>query len=124
LDEARATIRVDKWLWYARFFKTRGLATKCVAGGQLRVNGDRVSKPSFAVGAGDTLTFPQARQIRVVRICAPGNRRGPAPEAQALYDDLTPDPDPAEKSVPVRRSGRPDRNERRAAARLKRFDLE
>ena len=62
------TQRLDQWLWHARFFKTRGLATKLVAGGQVRVDGIRISKPSHALRPGATLTFPQARRIRVIRV--------------------------------------------------------
>jgi len=84
-----AKTRLDKWLWQARFFKTRARAAKLVSAGKARVNGARVSKPARLVGPGDVLTFPQAKQIRVARIVAIGTRRGPAPEAQALYQDLT-----------------------------------
>ncbi len=112
MNDARPTIRLDKWLWYARFFKTRGLASRVVAGGQVRVNSVRVGKSAHAVGEGDTLTFPQGRRIRVVRILAPGTRRGPAPEAQGLYDDLTP---PEERQPPTPRIGeRPTKRDRRA----------
>lgn len=90
-DEAPQKARLDKWLWHARFFKTRTLAAAQVAGGHVRVNRVKVSKPSQTVRVGDTLTFPQARRIRVVRILALADRRGPASEAQGLYDDLTPD---------------------------------
>lgn len=88
--EKRETIRLDKWLWYARFFKTRGLAAKVVAGAHVRVNTVKVSKPAATVGAGDVLTFPMGRDVRVIRVLACGTRRGPAPEAQALYEDLDP----------------------------------
>lgn len=110
-------IRLDKWLWHARFFKTRGLSAKLVAGGHVRVNSDKVSKPAHAVAPGDVLTFPQARRVRVVRIVALGERRGPAPEAQALYEDLAP-PEP-ETGDAVPRSpryegkGRPTKRDRR-----------
>lgn len=93
----RATLRLDKWLWQARFFKSRGLAAEVVERGHLRVNGQRHSKPGFAVGEGDVLTFPQGGRIRLVRVLALGERRGPASEAQALYLDL--DPRPAEAEV-------------------------
>jgi len=82
-------MRVDRWLYFARFFKTRALATSMVSSGRLRVNGRRAAKPSHAVGPGDTLTFPQGHTIRVVRITALGTRRGPASEGQALYHDLS-----------------------------------
>lgn len=87
---ATQKLRIDKWLWHARFFKTRSLAAKLVSGGHLRLNSTRIAKPSVMVAAGDILTFPQARDIRVVKVVALGERRGPAPEAQALYEDLDP----------------------------------
>jgi ribosome-associated heat shock protein Hsp15 len=83
-------IRIDKWLWQARFFKTRGLAAGVVTAGHLRVNGDKTAKPGRAVGPGDVLTFRQAGEIRVVRILACGSRRGPPPEARSLYEDIRP----------------------------------
>ena len=123
-DAPRPTIRVDKWLWFARFFKTRGLAAKTVTGGHLRLNGQRIAKASHAVGAGDVLTFPQGRQIRVIRVEAIGARRGPAPEAQALYSDLSP-PVPAPKDAAKPAAGpAPSRRERRTAAQFKTGDLE
>ncbi len=87
-DEDR--IRIDKWLWQARFFKTRSLAAEVVTKGHLRLNGTKMAKPGRAVGQGDVLTFSQARAVRVVRIVACGTRRGPAEEARGLYDDLAP----------------------------------
>ena len=114
-EEPRATIRLDKWLWHARFFKARTTATALVAYGKVRVNSDRVTKPARAVGAGDVLTFPQDEAIRVVRIVEIGTRRGPAPEAQALYDDLTPEK-PKDKTPQNPRfegKGRPGKAERR-----------
>ncbi|MEM9434840.1 MAG: RNA-binding S4 domain-containing protein [Pseudomonadota bacterium] len=82
--------RLDKWLWQARFFKTRTLAKSLVVSGKVRVNGTRVSKAATTVGPGDTLTFPQARVIRVIEIVQIGLRRGPAREAQTLYVDKAP----------------------------------
>lgn len=96
-DQARPLIRLDKWLWQARFCKSRSLASKLVEGGKVRVNKDKVRKTAFRVGPGDTLTFPQGGRIRVIRILAPGERRGPAVEAQTLYEDLS----PSEDSVPA-----------------------
>jgi ribosome-associated heat shock protein Hsp15 len=85
---AAQRLRLDKWLWQARFFKSRSLAAEVIAEGHVRVNGTRISRPGRDIGAGDTLTFPQANRIRVVRVQALGIRRGPAAEAQALYLDL------------------------------------
>lgn len=111
--------RVDKWLWHARFFKTRGLAAKLVTGGHLRLNGNRIAKASVMIGAGDVLTFPQARRILVIRIEAIGIRRGPAPEAQALYADLTPPEIKAEPKPQIERKGRPTKKDRRNARLLR-----
>ena len=83
--------RLDKWLWQARFFKTRALASKICAAGRVRIDGERVTKAHAATRPGNVLTFPQARDIRVVRVVALGTRRGPAVEAQTLYDDLVVD---------------------------------
>jgi len=116
--------RVDKWLWHARFFKTRSLATKQVVGGHVRLNGNRISKASQVVVAGDTLTFAQARQIKVVEIKAIAVRRGPAPEAQALYNDLTPIEETAGKPDFTRRLGRPSKQDRRSVILLKGSYLE
>jgi ribosome-associated heat shock protein Hsp15 len=80
--------RADKWLFQARFFRSRSLAAALVSGGGLRVNGQRATKPAQDLRVGDTLTFAQGGRIRVVRIRALASRRGPAPEAAGLYDDL------------------------------------
>ncbi|MBC7141967.1 MAG: RNA-binding S4 domain-containing protein [Rhodobacteraceae bacterium] len=101
---AEDRIRIDKWLWQARFFKTRSLAAGVVAAGHLRINGDKTAKPGRAVGAGDVLTFRQGTRVRVVRVLGCGTRRGPAAEAQGLYADLDPLPHDA---VPPG-AGRPD----------------
>lgn len=119
-------IRIDKWLWFARFFKSRTLAGKLCAGGKIRRNGEPVTKSHQTVRPGDVLTFPQGKEIRVVRIAALGTRRGPAVEAQALYEDLQPPgkrapSDPVAKAPPRRDrgSGRPTKAERRAIDRLR-----
>ena len=116
MTDARPTIRLDKWLWQARFFKTRSLAAKTVSGGHVRVNGTHATKPAQTVGPDDTLTFPQAKQVRVVTILAIGCRRGPATEAQALYEDLTPPPPPRTHVPPAPKfegKGRPTKKDRR-----------
>jgi ribosome-associated heat shock protein Hsp15 len=95
---AAPTLRLDKWLWHARFVKTRALAASLIEAGSVRVNGTRVSRPGRDVTPGDVLTFPQGPRIRVVRILELGLRRGPSPEAQVLYLDLDPRPDAPEPS--------------------------
>ncbi|TMV08997.1 RNA-binding S4 domain-containing protein [Ruegeria sediminis] len=114
MAEAPAKLRIDKWLWQARFFKTRSLAAKQVGGGHVRVNGNRVLKPAHAVGPGDVLTFAQGRIIRVVRIMALGERRGPATEAQTLYADLTEKQDEPPPNPKYEGNGRPSKRDRRA----------
>jgi ribosome-associated heat shock protein Hsp15 len=124
---AATTIRIDKWLWYARFFKSRSLAAKLVQSRKLRINSVVTSKPSATVKAEDVLTFAQGRNIRVIRIRDIGTRRGPAPEAQTLYEDLAPpekkapETDPANSAVAQRDSGagRPTKADRRALDKLR-----
>ncbi len=84
------TIRLDKWLWQARFCKSRSVAAQFVAAGAVRINAVRVTKPSTSVRVGDGLSFAQGGRVRVIRIRALGERRGPASEAITLYDDLDP----------------------------------
>jgi ribosome-associated heat shock protein Hsp15 len=85
---AAPKLRLDKWLWQARFFKTRALAAALINDGHVRVNGTPTSRPGREISAGDVLTFPQGNAIRVVRILALGQRRGPSTEAMSLYIDL------------------------------------
>ena len=87
------SLRVDKYLWFARFFKTRSLATKRANGGRIRINGNKIKKSSDTVRIGDILTFAQGNEIRVIRVLNLGTRRGPAQEAQSLYKDITPNED-------------------------------
>jgi len=115
LDGPAPKIRLDKWLWQARFFKTRTLSAKEISAGHVRVNGVRATKPAQAVGPGDVLTFAQAERVRVVRILELGTRRGPAPEAQTLYDDLS-DPVTQDSVPPAPKfegKGRPTKRDRR-----------
>lgn len=115
MDVPDTRIRLDKWLWQARFFKTRTLSAKEISAGHVRVNGARITKPAQAVGPGDVLTFAQTTQVRVVRILDLGTRRGPAPEAQALYEDLgTPAPQDNVPGLPkYEGKGRPTKRDRR-----------
>ncbi|WP_322895123.1 MULTISPECIES: RNA-binding S4 domain-containing protein [unclassified Yoonia] len=112
-DAPRQVIRLDKWLWHARFFKSRSIAAGIVSAGKVRVGGNPVSKPARAVGAGDVLTFVQAEQTKVIRILDCGTRRGPAPEAQTLYEDLSPVPVPTPQGPLSDRKGRPTKKDRR-----------
>ena len=84
-----ARIRLDKWLWHARFAKTRSLAAKLCESG-IRIDGTLVVKPGATVRPGQVLTFALGRHVRVVELVAIGLRRGPAEEARTLYRDLAP----------------------------------
>ena len=80
--------RLDKWLWFARFVKSRTLAAKLVSDGFVRINGQRAETPAKPIAVGDVLTVAVARTTAVVRVEALGSRRGPAPEARQLYLEL------------------------------------
>ncbi len=82
-------IRLDKWRWQARFFRSRAVAARLCAKRRVRIDGAVVKKAHFLVRPGHVLTFPQERRIRVVRVRALGTRRGSAPEARMLYDELS-----------------------------------
>ncbi len=89
MNESVEAQRIDLWLWHARFFKTRSLATSIVLKGQCRISAGgavrRISKPASLVRAGDELTFKQNSRIVRLEILAISDRRGPAAEAQSLY---------------------------------------
>jgi ribosome-associated heat shock protein Hsp15 len=118
-------LRLDKWLWFARFTKSRSLATKLVGDGKMRINGTPTQKAHYAVKIGDVLTFALGPHIRVIKIVALGEHRGPAPEARLLYEDIDP---PAPHAAPAPEpdfeareagAGRPTKRDRRQTANLK-----
>ena len=122
------SLRLDKWLWYARFFKTRTAATKLIQSGKLRIEGNVTHKPHRAAIIGMVLTFPQANDIRVIKIVQLGERRGPAGEALSLYEDLSPKINETKKEEPLKvvnfeireiGAGRPTKKQRRETERLK-----
>ena len=82
------TTRLDKWLFHARFYRTRSTAQTAAAEGKVRLNGVRVSKPGHAIRCGDVLTLGKGAQVLAVRVLALAERRGPATEALALYEIL------------------------------------
>ena len=114
-------LRLDKWLWYTRFFKTRGLAAKAVSGGQVHVNGRRV-KPAHGVTDGDELVITRAQLVYRVTVTGEPARRGPAREAATFYRE-----DPASRAererqlealrtdrmLAPRTRGKPDKHTRR-----------
>jgi ribosome-associated heat shock protein Hsp15 len=83
--------RLDKWLWFARVARTRSLAARLVAEGHVRLNARRIETPARGVGPGDVLTIALERQVRVLKVVAPGARRGGFSEASLLFEEL-PDP--------------------------------
>jgi ribosome-associated heat shock protein Hsp15 len=86
--DALPGLRLDKWLFQARFFRSRSLAAEVIEAGHCRINGARVTKAGHDVRPGDTLTFAQGPRIRLIRVLDLGQRRGPAVEAQTLYLDM------------------------------------
>jgi ribosome-associated heat shock protein Hsp15 len=117
------SVRVDKWLWAARVFKTRGLATDACDGGKVDVN-EQAAKPAKALRPGDVLrvSLPQGRR-RILKVAALGERRGSAAVARALFEDLTPPEPPRSRLAPPPRrapgAGRPTKRERRDIDRLR-----
>lgn len=116
-------LRLDKWLWFARFFKTRSLAARIIDAGSVRVRG-APAKPHTTVRPNDVVTFSVGGSVRVVRVTALGTRRGPAVDARTLYEDLTPQDSerPSDSPSPFHRdigSGRPTKAERRALDRFR-----
>ncbi|HVO17522.1 MAG TPA: RNA-binding S4 domain-containing protein [Alphaproteobacteria bacterium] len=120
-NDIAPALRIDKWLFFARFFKSRSLAATLCAAGKVRVNRLPIQKAHHAVRVGDVLTFPQGRHIRVIRVALLGTRRGPAEEARTLYEDLAPPESIAAAPLAGERApgaGRPTKAERRAIDRL------
>lgn len=115
--------RLDKWLWFVRAIKTRTQAAQLVTEGKVRLNRQRVEKPSQPVRQGDVVTVNVRGHIRVLKVMAPGTRRGPPVEARTLYEDLTPPPAPKPLADPHASrpagAGRPTKKERRQTDRLK-----
>jgi ribosome-associated heat shock protein Hsp15 len=117
------SIRVDKWLWAARVFKTRSQASVACDGGKVDVN-DEAAKPARRVRAGDRIavTLPRGRR-RILKVAGVGDRRGSAEVAKLLFEDLTPpEPPRARQARPPWRipgTGRPTKRERRDIERLR-----
>jgi len=117
-----ATQRLDKWLWFARVVKSRTLAAEVIGQGKVRLNRTRVLKASQTVRPGDVLTIVLRGRVQVLKVAAPGVRRGPPPEARQLYEDLSPsarepEDEPAAQRLPG--AGRPTKKDRREIDRLK-----
>jgi len=124
------SLRIDKWLWQARFCKSRSIAARLCTSGRMRVNRTTIRKAHYGLRVGDVLTFPLGRHIRVIAVRALGSRRGPAPEARTLYEDLDPPlargasptanaQAPTRQAIRTAGEGRPTKAERRAIDRLR-----
>ena len=105
-------IRLDTWLWYARFYKSRSLSSKAILSGKLRLNSNKIIKPASKIKINDVLTINHVNAVRIIQIQSIGSRRGPASEAQALYNDLSPDVTAASKSKDVSEKSKKDINKR------------
>ena len=116
------SVRLDRWLWAARFYKTRSLAHAACAGGKADVNG-QAAKPSRGLRVGDRLRLTLGEWQRELVVRALSERRGPATEARALYEDLSPPPPRVRRAPPpILRTpglGRPTKRERRLIERLR-----
>lgn len=115
------SVRVDKWLWAARLFKTRSQASKACTAGHVKLNGDSV-KASKVVRPGDHLEVQTPGGLRIVDVTRLSDKRGPAAVARTLYDDHTPPPPPREErdfAVRARGAGRPAKRDRRLLIRLR-----
>jgi ribosome-associated heat shock protein Hsp15 len=121
---ATADLRIDKWLWCARFFKTRGLAQTAVEGGHVQVNGERV-KPSRHVKVGDLLRITRERERFEVQVIGIPRRRGPGAEARLHYVESAESLAAREQAREFTRlsgpvsDGRPDKRDRRNLLRIR-----
>ncbi|GAB5509937.1 MAG: RNA-binding S4 domain-containing protein [Hyphomicrobiales bacterium] len=132
-DSAPDKLRLDRWLFFSRLVKSRSLAAKLIETGHVRVNGEKTHQAKRAVGPSDvlTITLPHDRlsAVKIIKLVACGTRRGPASEAQTLYEDMTPPPPPKEdKEVAASRFApspgrRPTKHERQGLQRMKRQSL-
>ena len=119
-------LRIDKWLWFARVVKTRSAAAALCEDGSVRLNGTRVDQAHKAIRIGDVVTVALAGRIKVLKVLALAERRGPYAEAQHIYEDLSPEPPRFDPPPPVAErdpgSGRPTKADRRDLDRLRRDD--
>ena len=126
----KKTLRIDKWLWYARFFKSRNLASKLCTSTKLRLNCELICKGHASLKEGDVLTFPKEDDVRVIKVVSLATRRGPASEAATLYEDLEPPQSARNKKIRLASgiaireagTGRPTKAERRAIDKLREYD--
>jgi ribosome-associated heat shock protein Hsp15 len=116
--DAHLTQRLDRWLWFARVVKSRTLAAQLVQDGKVRINRAKAAKPAQVVRANDVLTLIVRGQVQVLKVLAPGVRRGPPAEARQLYELLSATGGAAAGQPHARAPGRPDKRGRRLIGRL------
>lgn len=125
-DQALGRLRIDKWLWAARFYKTRGLAARAVDAGRVKLNGER-AKPGKGVRPGDRLEVRMGELLWMIEVRAVTLKRGPAPEAAQLYTETEGSQARREHMILMRRagphpahhaSGRPTKRDRRMIRRF------
>ena len=105
-------IRLDTWLWYARFYKSRSLSSKAILTGKVRVNSIKIIKPASKVKINDVLKINNLNAVRTIQVQSLGNRRGPASEAQKLYKDLLGNATSASNIKNVSEKSKKDTNKR------------
>tara|TARA_Y100000589_G_scaffold331936_1_gene388045 strand:- start:131 stop:514 length:384 start_codon:yes stop_codon:yes gene_type:complete len=105
-------IRLDTWLWYARFYKSRSLSSKAILSGKVRVNSNKIIKPASKVKINDVLTINHVTTVRIIQIQSLGARRGPASEAQKLYKDLSGDATGSANNKNLSQKSKKDTNKR------------
>jgi ribosome-associated heat shock protein Hsp15 len=125
MNQTNSSVRLDKWLWAARFFKTRSLATQEIDKGRVRVNGIE-AKPARDLKVGDLIELRQGPLTRAIVVRGISHVRGPAPQAQALYEETAESIERRERAAQARReapepslsieSGRPTKRDRRELA--------
>lgn len=130
-ETSKPSQRVDKWLWHARFFKTRSIAQKQVVTGKIRVDSEKISSPSRKVIPGNVLTITRERDIKIIEILGIADKRGPFSQAQLLYNDLSPPKPEKEKQEQTKESmsriqseGRPTKHQRKQIMAMKRNSVE
>lgn len=125
--EEAARLRVDRWLWHARFYRSRSLAATAVAGGKVHVNGERV-KPARALRIGDLITVARGGVDFECRVLGLPERRGPAPVAARAYEETPVSRERRARHAEAGRlaaqlaprpEGRPEKHERRALRRVR-----
>ena len=105
-------IRLDTWLWYARFYKSRSLSSKAILSGKLRLNSNKIIKPASRIKINDVLTINHINMVRIIQVQSLGSRRGPASEAQKLYNELSENRIDASKIKSVSEKPKRERNKR------------